>query len=72
MVDAQAFIRKCVYGSIAELGQAELKLACQLPLPNIKLVPRLFKGIEDEEASLFAMQAILKITQRMKVSTDKT
>jgi len=32
----------------------------------------LFKGIQDDEAAIFAMQTILKISQRMKVSTDKT
>lgn len=32
----------------------------------------LFNGTKDEEAAISAMQAILKISQRMQVSTDKT
>ena len=68
--DAQSFIRKCVYEHVAELGPTELKLACQLP--NVTLVAHLFKGIKDEEACLAAMQAILKISQRIKLSMDKT
>ena len=69
-VDAMPFIRKCVYDHIAALAPAELKLACQIP--NFKMVQMLFNGTKDEEAAISAMQAILKISQRMQVSTDKT
>lgn len=68
-VDAQSFIRKSVFQHVAELGPAELKLVFQLQ--NFKLIPQLFNGIKDEEVSLSAMQTLLKINARLKVSADK-
>lgn len=67
--DAQAFIRKSVYEHLAELGQAELKIATSLK--DVKLITQIFKGVKDEEASVAAMQSLLKIMARLKVNADK-
>ena len=66
--DVQVFIRKSVFEHVAEMKPAEIKLAFQIP--SIKLIPHLFKGIKDQEVSVFAIQALIKISQRLKVNTD--
>ena len=67
--DTQDFIRKGVYESISELGASELKLACSIQ--SLMLIAHIFKGVMDEDASTAAMQAILKVSARMKVTADQ-
>lgn len=58
-----------MYEHLAELGQAELKIATSLK--DVKLITQIFKGVKDEEASVAAMQCLLKIMARLKVNADK-
>ena len=69
LVDSQDFIRKGVYDCISELGPSELKLACSMK--KLQLISRLFKGINDEDACVAAMQALQKISMRIKVTEDQ-
>ena len=53
------------------MGPSELKIICQLK--DVSLIKHIFEGINGEdEAQISAMQALLNITARFKVSSDKT
>ena len=60
-------IRALVYDCLAEgLGYSELKIACSMG--EIKLIQSIFKAVNDPETCVSAMQAMLKITEWMRLS----